>query len=370
MAETGFDCQDQVGRGNGTHVDEIAKDRRTLRIADIAAMAGVSTATVSRALTSPEKLRADTLARVTEAVQRTGYTPNPAARSLRARRSMVVLVVVPDIANPFFSDVLRGIDEALSGAGYGWLIGNLGNTREKAQEIVDIVQSGQVDGVVLLNGSIPEYDGRSLNTLGVPMVAVCETIAGADFPQVEAQNFEAAREGVSHLLRLGHRRLAYLAGPPDNVLERQRRAGFCDALASARIPMREARFYPGDFTFAAGCAAASRFLAAKNRPTALFAANDEMAIGFLKTVRTAGVEVPEDVSIMGFDGIAFADFVEPTLTTLRQPRRALGQAGASLLVKAMTGVPVSPEEAHIRLPVPLLARGSTGPWQHGPGGKS
>jgi LacI family repressor for deo operon, udp, cdd, tsx, nupC, and nupG len=346
-------------------VDDFAKDRRPLRIADIAAMAGVSTATVSRALTSPEKLRAGTLARVNEAVARTGYTPNLAARVLRARRTMVVLVVVPDIANPFFSDVLRGIDESLSGAGYGWLIGNLGNSREKAQEIVDIVQSGQVDGVLLLNGSIPEYDGRSLSSLGVPMVAVCEAIPGADFPQVEAQNLEAAREGAVHLLSLGHRRLAYLAGPSGNILEQQRRAGFCEALVAAGVALRSVRFYPGDFTFAAGRAAATGFLAATVRPTALFAANDEMAIGFLKTVRTAGLAVPGDISILGFDGIAFADFVEPTLTTLRQPRQALGQAGASLLVKAMTGVPVTAAEAHIRLPVPLLARASTGPASDG-----
>ncbi len=203
--------------------------------------------------------------------------------------------------------------------------------------------------------------GRSLAALGVPMVAVCEAIPGACFPQVEAQNHEAARAAAAHLLALGHRRLAYLGGPASNVLEQQRRAGFSEGLAAAGIAASKVRFYPGDFTFAAGRAAARRFLAAAARPTGLFAANDEMAIGFLKTVRAAGVAVPGDISIAGFDGIAFADFVEPTLTTFHQPRRALGSTGAALLVKLMTGEAPAPADMRIRLPVKLLARASTGP---------
>ena len=340
-------------------MDEDFKDRRALTIAEVAAIAGVSTATVSRALSAPAKLRASTLARVTDAVRRTGYTPNIAARTLRGRRTMVVLVVVPDIANPFFSDVLRGIDETLSERGYGLLIGNLGHAPEKPAQIVDIVQAGQVDGVILLNGIIPQDDGRSLETIGVPIVAVCETISGARFPQVEAQNREAARAAVAHLVALGHRAIAYLAGPEGNILERERRAGFLEGLKHAGIPRRAARFYPGDFTFAAGIAAAHEFLAEAPRPTALFAANDEMAIGFLKTVRSNNIAVPKELSIVGFDGIDFADFVEPTLTTFRQPRRALGAAGAALLIKLMTGLPIPKAERHQRFPVPLVQRAST-----------
>jgi LacI family repressor for deo operon, udp, cdd, tsx, nupC, and nupG len=335
--------------------------KRPLRIAEVAELAGVSTATVSRALSAPDKLRPDTLARVTEAVRRTGYTPNLAARTLRARRTMVVLVVVPDIANPFFSDVLRGIDEELSRHGYGVLIGNLANARAREPQLADLALAGQVDGVLLLNGRIPAGGRRALAAGDIPMVAICEAIPGARLPQVEVQNREAARQAVAHLVALGHRRIAYLAGPPDNILEHERRGGFCEGLAAAGLEAPAAAFYPGDFTFAAGVAAARRFLAARPRPTALFAANDEMAIGFVKTVRSGGLAVPDDVSVVGFDGIEFADFVEPTLTTFRQPRRALGAQGAALLVAAMRGEAIAPEHAHQRLAVPLLARGSTGP---------
>src|SRR5215472_8132049 len=179
---------------------------RSPRIAEVARIARVSTATVSRALTAPEKLRADTLARVTEAVRRTGYTPNSAARTLRARRTMLVLVVVPDIANPFFSDVLRGIDDGLSQHGYGFLIGNLGNSRSKEPQLANIALSGQVDGVLLLNGRIPQGGGQSLSAVDIPMVAVCEAIPGAPIPQVEVENRVAARRAVAHLAGFGHRR--------------------------------------------------------------------------------------------------------------------------------------------------------------------
>ncbi|MBI3513235.1 MAG: LacI family DNA-binding transcriptional regulator [Proteobacteria bacterium] len=325
----------------------------------MAQLAGVSTATVSRALTAPQKLRPATLARVTEAVRRTGYTPNLAARTLRARRTMLVLVVVPDIANPFFSDVLRGVDEGLSQHGYGFLIGNLARSRAKEPQLANIALAGQVDGMLLLNGRIPQGGRRSLTASDIPMVAVCEAIEGARIPQVEVQNREAARQAVAHLARLGHRRIAYLAGPPDNFVERERRGGFCEGMTAAGLSARSARFYPGDFTFASGVAAATAFLQTRPRPSALFAANDEMAIGFVKTMRSAGIVVPDQVSVVGFDGIEFADFVEPTLTTFRQPRRELGYRGATLLVAAMRGEAIDPAQAHQYLPVPLLERGST-----------
>lgn len=331
-------------------------DRTTIRISEVARLAGVSTATVSRALTDPGKLRAATRARVEDAIRQTGYTRNLAARNLRARRSMVVLVVVPDIGNPFFADVLRGIEEALTAHGYGLLIGNLGPGDARQGLMLDIVQAGQVDGVLLLNGAVPREGARALDAMGVPLVAVCETIAGADFPQVEVQNREAMRAAVAHLAALGHRRIGYLGGPAGNVLEIERQGGFRDGLAAAGLS--PGAVYPGDFTFAAGERAAAAFLAASVRPTALVAANDEMAIGFLKSVRAAGVAVPDELSIIGFDGIAFADYVEPMLTTFRQPRRRLGRVGAELLVRSMAGETIAPEEAHVRLPAPLLVRAS------------
>jgi LacI family transcriptional regulator, repressor for deo operon, udp, cdd, tsx, nupC, and nupG len=314
-----------------------------------------------RRLHGDGKLRPDTLARVAEAVRRTGYTPNLPARMLRAQRTMMVLVVVPDIANPFFSDVLRGIDETLSVHGYGLLIGSLGHDRGKEAQIVDLVQAGQVDGVLLLNGRIPERSGRSLGETGIDMVALCEAIPGAPFPQVDVDNRGGARAAVAHLVGLGHRRLGYIGGPAANILERERRAGFCDGLRAARLARSSAQFWPGDFRFATGQDAADAWLALASRPTGVFAANDEMAIGFIKRVRAAGISVPGDVSVIGFDGIDFADYVEPVLTTFRQPRRALGRAGAGLLMRLLAGEAIPAEDAQIRLSVTLLDRDSAGP---------
>ena len=214
----------------------MAQHRPIARISEVAALAGVSTATVSRAFTAPEMLRPATLARVEEAVRRTGYTPHQPARMLRARRTMVVLVVVPDIGNPFFSDVLRGIEETLSDGGYGLLIGNLGPSRAKEAQIVEIVQAGQVDGVLLLNGHVPEAEGRSLIEAGIATVAVCEAIPGAPFPQVEVENRAAARAAVAHLVGLGHRRLGYMCGSAgEHPGTRAAHAGFCEGLEAGRV---------------------------------------------------------------------------------------------------------------------------------------
>ena len=334
--------------------------RRPATIADVAARASVSTATVSRALSKPGQLRAGTLTRVLDAVRQTGYMPNVAARTLRARRTMVVLIVLPDIANPFFADVLRGIEDGLSGHGYGLLIGDIGPNGEKQEQMVGIVQAGQIDGVMLLNGYVPAKRGVAMTAYGVPMVAVCEAIPEASFPQVEVRNRESAHQAVEHLAALGHRRIAYLGGPERNILERERQAGFRCGLAGLDLASEPAHFFAGDFTLAAGVAAAKRFLTMRRRPTAIFAANDEMAIGFLKTVCDAGLRVPEDVSVMGFDGIAFADFVQPTLTTFRQPRRELGLVAAGLLMRAIAGEPLDGPEFQVRLDAVLLDRASTG----------
>ncbi|MBL8808093.1 MAG: LacI family DNA-binding transcriptional regulator [Rhodospirillales bacterium] len=326
------------------------------KIADVARIAGVSVATVSRALATPGIVSEETRAKVVAAVQRVGYTPNVAAQNLRARRSRMALVVVPNIENPFFSGILHGIDEALSAAGYGFIVANLGDATEKESRYVDLATAGLVDGVLLLCGHVPQGAQRSLDETRLPIVAACEFISGARFPQVEVDNRAAAREAVEYLVGLGHRRIGYVSGPPRNVLDRARRAGYRDAIGEA-APIE----WDGDFTFAAGAAAARAFLAMPERlrPSAIFAANDEMAIGFLKSVHAAGLAVPDDVSVVGFDGIEYAEYCEPSLTTVVQPRRDIGIGAGRLLVDLMEGVPPTPTV--VRIPTQLVVRGSTAP---------
>lgn len=311
------------------------RETSVTRIADVARLAGVSPATVSRALARPDIVTAETRKRVLDAVRRTGYTPNIAGRNLRAGRSMLALVVVPDIANPFFSEVFHGIDQTLAAAGYGMIIDSLENSTERMAQAANIVFAGQVDGAILLNGRVPAAQGRAMTDAGVPIVAACEIIPGADFPQVEIDNRAAARRVVMQLAALGHRRIAWLSGPADNILEAARHAGFEEGAAATGIAESARTILAGDFTFRAGARAAERVLAMPSRPTAIFAANDEMAIGFLKTIQARGLAVPHDLSIVGFDGIDYADYCEPTLSTVRQPRHALGATAARLLAALM-----------------------------------
>jgi LacI family transcriptional regulator, repressor for deo operon, udp, cdd, tsx, nupC, and nupG len=337
------------------------RPQSSVTIADVARLSGVSAATVSRTLANPEIVTEATRGRVMQAVRDTGYTPNAAARNLRQRKAMMALVVVPDIANPFFAEVLRGIDAAISAAGYGLIIGNLGNDSEKEAAFVELSRSGQVDGVLLLCGHILKGRGASLEDAGVPIVAACEAIPGAAFPQVEIDNCGAAQAAVAHLVGLGHRRIAYLSGPAGNILDAERCRGYRAALVAAGFELNPRYEISGDFTFQTGAEAARVVLAmpAAERPTALFAANDEMAIGFLKAAQAADLAIPRDFSVVGFDAIEYAEYCIPTLTTVSQPRREIGAVAGRLLVKLMSGG--GGLEASVVLKAPLLRRDSAGP---------
>ncbi len=331
-----------------------------VRIADVARLAGVSTATVSRVLANPDKVRQKTHDLVMEAVQRSGYTPNSVARNLRKRRTMTALVIVPNLANPVFAQILRGIDDELTRSGYGLVIGNLDNCAEREARYVDLALSRQVDGVILMNGRVPASGKRTMTEAGLPMVAMCAAIEGEGIPNVVVQDREASRAAVAYLTRLGHRSLGYIAGPAGNIIAAERLTGFLEGVVAAGLSERDLVRWEGRFVFEAGVAAAEAFLRLKRRPTAIYASCDESAIGFIKAVRAAGVRVPEDVSVIGFDGIEFADYIEPTLTTFRQPLHELGRTGAGVLLKMIRN-DMKPEDWHIRLPLSLLERDTTAP---------
>jgi LacI family repressor for deo operon, udp, cdd, tsx, nupC, and nupG len=331
------------------------------RIGDVARAAGVSTATVSRALSVPDQVREDTRRRVLETVQALGYTPNAAARHLRAGTSRTVLVVIPRRSNPpFFSEVLHGIDSTLSEAGYAVISGNVGD-EEQARRLVDLAHSGRIDGVLATSGLAPVFEGRSILNAGIPVVAIGAEIEGSRSPAVLIDDGACARSQAEHLLALGHRRLLYVAGPEGNYNEVRRFRGFTEAAVRAGLdPDADIVRLPGNYMFSGGVAAARSFLAMATRPTGVVCCNDEMAIAFAKTVRDAGIAIPGDISIVGFDGIEFGEFCEPTLTTIQQPRFELGSTGARLLIAAVRGHP-APDAAPIVLEGRLLIRDSTGP---------
>lgn len=345
-------------------------ERKTPTIQDVARFANVSTATVSRALSSPEKVSEGTRARVFEAIRVTGYTLNQAGRSLRQRSAKTILVALPDIRNPFFSSILDAIEREAAARGYGVLVLNLYFGHETIRRLQDFLLSNRADGLLLLDGSV---DTHLLQTLAgqaetIPIVVACEEIPNSGFHTVLTDNVDAAERATQHLLDLGHRRIGHLLGPEHNVVSRERFAGFARALAGSGLAPVPEWSFRGNFDMESGFAAAARFLSMTERPTAIFAANDESAIGFLSGLRQHGIICPRDISVVGFDDLGVAPHYVPPLTTMRQPREALGRMAAEALIDLVEdpealGMPlriVLRSELVVRESTARIARDGTG----------
>jgi len=331
--------------------------RRAVTIRDVASRAGVSTATVSRALADPKRVAEATRMVVFAAIAETGFTPNAAARSLRARSTKMILALLPGIGNSFYTPILNAVEDVLSAAGYGMIMGDTRQDDAREAHYDLLVRAGQVDGVMLLTGRLPHPDFAELDAT-IPITLICNDIPGLDrLPVIEIANFDAARTMVEYLVGVGHRRVGHAKGPADNVEAVYRLAGYRAALADAGLPVDESIVFDGAFTFEAGVRVAKQFLAMSDRPSAIFAANDEMAMGFIKTVKDAGLAVPDDVSVAGFDDIEFARYFDPALTTMSQPRAELGRLAAESLVARMTGVGKK-MPLRTRLPCALVVRDS------------
>lgn len=322
------------------------------KISDVARVAGVSTATVSRVLSNPDLVSSDTREAVQEAIRATGYRLNLAARNLRHRRTGSIVALVPNLANPFFSEILSGIAAVLGEAGYNLLVAD--TCRTSAQALIDYAEPGRADGLIALDGRLPaeELKGK------VPVVVACEWIPGLAAPRVKIDNRAAAGLAIDHLVALGHRRIGHVSGPRGNVLTEARIAGTQDALAGQGLLLAPADLHIGDFSLSSGREAAVTWLAqpAATRPTAMFFASDPMACGFIGEVQRHGLKVPEDVSVVGFDDIELVAHMSPPLTTIRQPRHDIGRLAAERLLARLKGETAMDDTL---LPVDLVVRGST-----------
>lgn len=331
------------------------------RMKDVARLAGVSLTTVSRVFSAPERVSADARGRIEQAIGQLNYAVNVNARSLRRRTTGAVVVLLPDIGNPFFSVLLKGIEETANSTGRVILIGDTEKDPAHAATYARQLDVQRVDGMILLNGSLPFADtkrGRAA-VRSHPIVVVSERIPAADLPTVGIDNVRAGREVIELLARLHHRRIAHIGGPLDNILTGERRQGYWDGLAALGLPRNDELVAYGDFTIESGRLAARRLLSARPRPTAIFASNDEMAIGAIVELKSRGLRVPEDISVIGFDDIEFAGAYDPPLTTVRQPRREMGRAAMALLVDLLEKR--RPSEREIVLEHKIIVRASSGP---------
>jgi len=322
-------------------------------IAEVARIAGVSTATVSRALAQPEKVKARTRERVLEAVAATGFIPNAQARNLRLQATRTVILLVRDISNPFYLEIYKGVEEAAIDAGYKVLMGDARDDDERILRYVDMVRERHADGLILMVGRFPE--ALAARKRLPPIVVALEMLPGLDLPTVKVDNREAARAAVAHLVRLGHRRIAHIAGPMPDPMSLDRHDGYRAGLAEAGLAADSGLVVPGDFSLAAGRAAVRTLADRKASYTAIFAASDQMAVGAMGELRALGRTVPGDVSVVGFDDIVLAEAVEPQLTTVHQPRREIGQAAMALLIRQLSG---HRDRSDLVLPTRLIVRGS------------
>ncbi|KKB82751.1 hypothetical protein VW29_14335 [Devosia limi DSM 17137] len=338
--------------------------RKAPTIQDVARIANVSTATVSRALSNPGRVSEATRTRVSEAVAKTGYTLNQAARSLRQKTSRTILVALPDIRNTFFSTILDAIEREAALRGYGVLVTNRFSGHDPVRHLKDYFRSNRADGLLLLDGSLEldELIDLTGSPVTVPLVVACEEIPNSPFHTVKTDNCFAAARATRHLIDLGHMRIGHILGPEGNVLTAERRAGYLQAMQEAGLAASPKWLFPGSFEMESGYLAASHFLALQERPSAIFAANDEMAIGFLSGLREHGLECPRDVSIIGFDDLAVALHYAPPLTTIRQPRAAIGRLAAEALIDILEGESRQGEPLRIVLNSELILRDSTAPF--------
>ena len=327
--------------------------RRVRDIGAVAAAARVSVATVSRALQRPEMVSEATRLRVFAAIERLGYTPNAQARNLRTARTRLVIALVPDIANPFFSEVIRGMEQVAHENGYSVLLGDTQSSPAREQAYADMVAARQVDGLITLMRHLPRLQvaGR------LPIVNACEYTKNRDITSVRVDNVGAARSAVDHLLTLGHRRIAFVSGPADSPISIDRRHGYEAALRQAGIPAGRLLVAPGDFSMESGVRAIESFLARRQKFTAVFCCNDEMAIGAMRALATHGLDVPTDVSVVGFDDIRFARYTTPALTTIAQPKNELGREAMRMLIGLLDD-PATPVLKRV-LSADLVVRGST-----------
>jgi len=330
------------------------------KIKDIAARAGVSPATVSRALSDSGLVAEPTLSRIREAAQSLDYRPNVRARNLRTQKSMAVLLVVRDVSNPFYLEIFKGVEATAREAGYSVLMGNTENQPGRELEYFDMLRDGHADGMILMNGKLPSSELRDPQQLArLPIVVALELIADCVLPHVQIDNVGAARGAVRHLLSLGHRRIAHICGPVPEMMSVLRREGYRKAMAEAGLAIPEGYEPIGDYTIASGAALCRELFSRADKPTALFIGNDEMAFGAINELRRLGLDVPGDVSVVGFDDLFLSECFYPPLTTVSQPRVDIGKLAMKQLLKVMHGD--TDVEPLVEIETTLKIRGSTGP---------
>ena len=329
-------------------------------IKDIAARTGVSIATVSNALRNPGRVSEETRKKVLSAARKAGYTPNRLAANLRTARSGNIVVIIPDVADTLNGKIIIGIENVARERGYSVLLGNTQGSEKREREFAGMTASKQADGIILMSHRLP-FDlgnGQGVESLP-PLVNGCENTGMKGVPFVAVDDRQAAADATRHLLDLGHSRIGVITGDIESASSRLRLEGFRDAMNGAGHAVNDSWVAHGHYLPEGGETAARELMMQKDRPTAIFCFSDEMALGCMHALKEQGFNVPGDISVMGFDGIPFARYASPPLTTIAQPTEQIGAACARTLFDLIEGTP--PASIQNYLPHELVVRDSTSP---------
>lgn len=308
----------------------------TVTIYDVAREAGVSMATVSRVVNNNPNVKPQTRKKVYEAIERLGYRPNAVARGLASKKTTTVGVVIPDISNSIFAEIARGIEDIANMYHYNIILCNADKKKEKEIRVINTLLEKQVDGLLFMGGTVTEEHVQAFQTSSVPIVLCATSDENGVIPSVDIDHEAAAFDAVNTLIRHGHREIAMISGTlQDPANGYARFQGYKKALESAGIPYQEDLVRIGNYRYESGVEAMKYFLGLKKRPTAVFSATDEMAIGAIHSIQDEGLKVPDDFSVISVDNIRMASMVRPQLTTVAQPMYDLGAVAMRLLTKLM-----------------------------------
>jgi LacI family transcriptional regulator, galactose operon repressor len=329
-------------------------------IKDVARLSGVSPMTVSRVINESERVRPQTRRRVEEAISELGYVPSRLARGLSRQRTGTIAVIVPDVANPFFTLIVRAAEDVARRAGYRVILCDTRADLSVERDVVGELLAHRVEGIVVAPVSDrSQAHLRRLARFGVPFVLIDRTVAGVEADAVVGDSAGGARQLVEHLISLGHRRIGLVVESDEVSTARDRRRGYEAALAAAGIPLDPELVVDSTVDPAGGSEGMRRLLELEDRPTAVFTVNNLVALGAIEAVRTAGLEVPDDVALVCFDDIEYASRLYPFLTALEQPAETFGTLGTQLLLDRIDGR--GPERRRaVVLPGRLTVRRSCG----------
>ena len=325
---------------------------------DVARAAGVSVNTVSRALAGKPDVSPETRARVLEVAERLGYRPNKLAQGLRSNKTFTIGVIVTDIANPFFAELVKGVEEAARQNGYSIILEDTSESPEQEARAIEVMLSQRVDGLLLTPVQSQVEVVKEVLKSKIPLVLMGRYFPDLEAPYVVSDDFQGAILATEHLIELGHRDIAHVAGPLHISSAQDRLSGYRQALQEHGIPAREGFVLAGAVTLRDGYEAGRELLKLDPLPTAVFAYSDLVAIGLMQALMEEEVEIPGDVSLVGYDGIEFSAYTKVPLTTVRIPKRTLGQQAVEMLLKILRDGYL-PDKCGQKLQVELVVRSST-----------